>query len=577
MVQKLKTVFFELLFLTIITIPAFIVLLNTNYFSMHDDQHIARLFLLDRGIRQGILYPRWVGGLGFGFGYPLFNFYPPVVYYLAELFHLTGLSLIWSVKLVFITGFFVAAAGMYLLIRNVLGRIPAALGSIFYTYFFYHAVNAYVRGALAEFFSMAVLPFVFWSLHRLASRESIGNMILFGTLAGLLIITHPLIAVPAVFFIGVSVLFYIPKQKNKTRFMAFVVGSAVLGLGLSAFFWLPSSFERMYTMVDPILTRELASYKIHFVCPWQFVNSPWGYGGSIAGCFDGMTFQLGAVHLILFISSLIVVPVFLLKGKLKSDRRVGVYYFLSLLLFTFSLFMAVDYSSFIWASVSYLWYLQFPWRFLTFAGLYLSVLGSYTLYVIYRWNRIAALIALIVIGGFAILKYQKYFKPARLLQVNDTQLTTFDEIAWRVSGTSFEFVPKGVDTAVSRFGTTVLNIQKKDLPTKPYTVVSGSGTVDTVEDRFEDKRFRVTAETPIVMRFNTFFFPGWVAYVDGRPITISSDNRLKLITMAIPAGSHSVRLLFTDTPVRKAGNWISLLTFAVVIASCVYEFKKIKR
>jgi hypothetical protein len=65
----------DLLLILIITLPAFISLLKPGYFSMHDDQHIVRLFLLEQGVKQGYFFPRWVDGLGFGYGYPLFNFF----------------------------------------------------------------------------------------------------------------------------------------------------------------------------------------------------------------------------------------------------------------------------------------------------------------------------------------------------------------------------------------------------------------------------------------------------------------------------------------------------------------------
>src|SRR3990167_11296775 len=103
--HKAKALIIDLTLLFIITVPAFIRILDNQYFSMHDDQHIVRLFLLDQGLKQGYLYPRWVDNLGFGFGYPLYNFYPPLIYYVAELFHLIGFSFIWSVKLTFILGF----------------------------------------------------------------------------------------------------------------------------------------------------------------------------------------------------------------------------------------------------------------------------------------------------------------------------------------------------------------------------------------------------------------------------------------------------------------------------------------
>jgi len=166
--RKVKSACIDLLLLLIITAPAFIRLLNNQYFSMHDDQHIVRLFLLDQGIKQGYLYPRWVDGLGFGFGYPLFNFYPPFIYYVAEFFHLAGFSFMWSIKLMVIFSFYIGALGIFLYVRKITDRLAAYLAATLYTYFFYHAVLVYVRGAFAESASLAIFPFVLLAFSRLA-------------------------------------------------------------------------------------------------------------------------------------------------------------------------------------------------------------------------------------------------------------------------------------------------------------------------------------------------------------------------------------------------------------------------
>jgi uncharacterized membrane protein len=188
---------------------------------MHDDQHIVRLYLLDEAIRQGYLYPRWVGGLGFNFGYPLFNFYPPLVYYVAEIFHLLGFSLIWSIKLTFISGFIIATFGMFIFLRKFVGRLPAIFGAILYNYFFYHAITAYVRGALAEFFTMAIIPFVLYFLDSLFRETNLKNALFFGFFLALLILTHPLIAFPFVIYLSFFFIFYFFKSKSKKNFLGF--------------------------------------------------------------------------------------------------------------------------------------------------------------------------------------------------------------------------------------------------------------------------------------------------------------------------------------------------------------------
>ena len=284
--------------LLIISIPAFLSLLNPWYFSMHDFQHIARLFLLDQGLHQGYLFPRWVDTLGFNFGYPLFNFYPPLIYYISEMFRLVGMSYIWSVKAMVILGYGLGAVGTYLLCLKVykvhkVQKIAALVAATLFTFFTYHATLVYVRGAFAEFWGMNVLPFAFLSLELLREKPTIKRSVFFATTLAALILSHVFIAFPFILFFIPYTVYSILNTSNKVRYIKHVIVGGLLGTTLSAFYWLPSMLERKFTLVDSILTKELASYTVHFLQPLQLWHSSWGYGGSGAGLSDGMSFQLG--------------------------------------------------------------------------------------------------------------------------------------------------------------------------------------------------------------------------------------------------------------------------------------------
>ena len=81
--------------------------------------------------------------------------------------------------------------------------------------------------------------------------------------------------------------------------------SSLGGFGLSAYFWAPALWERSSVQMESL--REGAfSYSVHFVYPMQLLYSPWGYGVSVAGPGDGMSFMLGPVHLVLAAASLIL-------------------------------------------------------------------------------------------------------------------------------------------------------------------------------------------------------------------------------------------------------------------------------
>lgn len=558
------------LILLIITIPSFSGLLNKFYFSIHDDQHIARLFLLDRGIQQGSFYPRWVDWLGFGFGYPLYNFYPPLIYYISEAFYLLGFSFIWSIKILIILGFILAAFGMYLYLKSLIGKKAALLGATVYTYFFYHAVAVYVRGALAEFFAMSLIPFILLGVDRLAKDQNIKNLLLFGFFYALIILTQPLIALPLTIFIGLLFIFYylFICGRRKNTFLIYFTVAFILGLSLSSFFWLPSITEKKYTLVDNILTQELASYKIHYVFPQQLWYSPWGYGGSTPGTNDGMTFQLGKVNILLIATAIALAFLYWKKiGKINNYLK---YYLLFLFLLIFSLFMTTPWSSFIWDRVDYLWYLQFPWRFLTFTTFFTGAVAAYVIFFTERLfiNKKINFARLFTAGLclLVVFKYYSYFRPQHYIRTTDKERTSFEEIAWRISSTSYEFVPKEVKTKKSAYNTTVLDISKYQLTNNPFTVVSGEGEVNVVYNFMESKKFLIEAMSPLTLRINTYTFPGWTVMIDGEPALINDSNSFKLITVTIPEGQHTVEAVFKDTPIRKIGNAVSLFAWLLFIS-----------
>ena len=567
-----KTLSFEFIALIIITVLAVLGLLNNQYFSIHDDQHIARLYLLDQAIRQGNLYPRWIGGLGFNFGYPLFNFYPPLIYYVSEFFHLIGFNLLWSLKLMIITGSFISSIGMYLLGKRFFNKKTGLLVATLFTFFFYRTITIYIRGAWAEFFAMSILPLVFLGLDNIYRNKNLKSILLFSINLALLILAHPLIAFPAFFYIGLFFIYYFIYSKNRWLFLKNFLIGVFFGLSLSAFFWLPSIIEKQYTLVDTILTHELANYKIHFIYPIQLWFSPWGYGGSIAGPFDGISFQLGKIHIFLTAFSLLV---FLFYFFIKKEREsLKIYLFLFFLLL-FSLFMSVTYSQFIWDKIQYLWYLQFPWRFMTFTGIFISLIAGAGVYYLGKLinadsgvKKALFNLGIIIIIFITIIKYITYSKPHNLKSYDEKKLTSFEEISWRVSKTSFEFSPVGIKTAKTELGTTTIGLSKKDLTKNSFDILSLNKkevAVRQILNKFSKKEFEINSTKPVEFRLNTFNFPGWQASLDGRLIKIIDNNDYKLITVNVPKGNHSLLFSFKDTLVRKIGDIISVIAIILIL------------
>jgi len=573
----------------IIALPAFFSLLNQHYFSMHDDQHIARLHLLDQGIKQGTLFPRWVDTLGFGYGYPLFNFYPPLIYYLAEVFHLIGFSLIWSIKLMLISSLFLGALGMFLLAKKYIGRAAGFVSAVFYTYFTYHAIIIYVRGAFAENMAYSILPFAFLTLHNMLTTSTRKNIALCAISLALLILSHPLIAMPTFIFITIFVIFYAYKdQTNKIKLVADSVLSIALGLGLSAFFWLPSFIEKSHTLAQNILTGELANYKLHFVFPQQFWYSQWGYGGSAEGLADGISFQLGKVHIGFAILSLLLYLVYrysknIITPKKRHEMLERTSYFVLIFCCVlFSIFMSTSYSTPIWEALLPLWYIQFPWRFSTFTGLFISLCCGYFLFILshlfskLNTAKILFLLAF-VISAWPIIYYQKYFNPQRFLDTNDTLRTSHEEIAWRISRSSYDFVPKQVATKKTDLNTTIVDITKDQIPQSPYLVDNNTTQVAVLKNNFNNKIFKATTTSSTTFQLNTYYFPGWKLYIDDRQVAINSGNKYHLITTLLPTGKHTITARFENTSIRITSVVISTIAVAALLFLFFYRTTSAKK
>ncbi|HSW97858.1 MAG TPA: 6-pyruvoyl-tetrahydropterin synthase-related protein [Candidatus Saccharimonadales bacterium] len=555
--------------LIIIALSVFTVLplFTPGFFPMHDDEQIGRLYDLNKDVMTGQLPPRLAQDLGFGFDYPLFNFYPSFVYYVAEVFHLFGFSFITSTKLMIGLGFLLAGIFMYFFSKQYLGRVGGIVAAIGYTYVPYHAVDVYVRGALPEFWSFVFVPAVFWSFYKLAITGKSRYIYISAILVACLVTTHDLIAMMSSIFLGTYFLFLIFHSKKRAALFGKICLSFALGMAFSAYFWIPSYFEKQYTMVN-LLTTQLADYHLYFVCIRQFAFSPWGYGGSVPGCSDGLSFQIGQAQLVLGALS-VLFSLFLLWRKKKK---------FSLLLlfgcmFLFSLFIQTKYSVAIWDKLPSFEYIQFPWRFLIFSDFTIAFLAAYIVSLVQRRKLKMFLAGVMIL--IIIFMNKGFFAPEKYLRnVTDSSYTAASVIRWHTSLLSFEYSPIGIATKLSNSGNSIIDIRQDQVPTKGYQVIQGKITVKQVQDIPQQKEFLVNARESSIVRLNTFTFPGWKTYIDGKEVSYSDKNKLRLITLSIPKGEHMIRAILTDTPMRAFSNGLSVATIIGVI---VFELLRKKK
>src|SRR5438105_14238845 len=132
--------FLPLLFVLIFSYWAIKPLFISGFFPIHDDTQVARVFEMKKSLADGMFPARWVADLGYGYGYPIFNFYAPLAYYTGGLFAFVFDALI-ATKLMMVFGILLAGIFMYLFAREFWGEIGGVVSGALYLYAPYHAVD----------------------------------------------------------------------------------------------------------------------------------------------------------------------------------------------------------------------------------------------------------------------------------------------------------------------------------------------------------------------------------------------------------------------------------------------------
>lgn len=383
----------------LISVLIFRPLINNSWYPVHDSTHMARAYLLEQTLSMGQFPAIWASQLNDGAGYPLFHFYAPLMTYLSLGFKLLTGSYFLGIKLTLILATLFGMIGMYYLTRKW-GRVAGIVAASSYALLPYAAVNLYVRGAFAEYLSMALLPWVFYSWTNINTR---GKQLFAALITALFLLSHNLIPLITFPFLLVWALLNRPAKLQSW------ILPVLLTLGLSAFYLLPLLFERSFVQADSI--ARTTNYSLHFVAPSQLWDSAWGYGGSAAGIEDGMSFKVGKIQLILAILGVFLIFI--------RSKRQELFFVFALII---SLFMATTYSSYIWSGISLLSIVQFPWRFLVLGGFFVSVLAGYGATYLHHQKKEIWLVPFIV--AILLVFNLKYFLPQSTFKENISDFTS---------------------------------------------------------------------------------------------------------------------------------------------------------
>lgn len=529
----------------IVSFVAILPLIHRGLNPTHDGEyHVVRFYEFSKAVKDGDLYPRWAPDLNYGFGVPLFNYNYPLPNYVSHFLHLFGLSFIDAFKFNMVIATILGSIFFFLWTRQFFGNIGGMVASIFYTFSPYHFLDIYIRGSVGEVWALAFSPAFLWAITVYFKNREGKYFILSAVFLALLIFSHNILALMFLPF-ALSYLGFLLLKKSKLdkKFFLSVASVVLLGITLSAIFWMPAIFEKNYAV-----GLQINDYSPNFPQLYQLIFPSWESGFSGGPLASQLSYQIGVANLLaVFLASLVI-----LRKIDKEKKRIIVF---SLVWFVVFFFLMLEVSNPVWKVIPFMDYFQFPWRFLSLEILLASFLAG-SIVCLGKPKVVATLaITLTIILGIG------YTKPAYYHQRLDN---------YYISRSNFIDGTNSIGNAFNTVWAKGINKRESKL-----ALAQGKGKIEIKSIKSTEYKFETNLYEEDKIVVNTAYFPGWNAYMDGKKIALDLLENGSF-SIDAPKGQHEFIIKFEDTPIRKFASIISASSILLILLYML-RFVRIKR
>ncbi len=548
-----------------------LVALTINFKILHDgiifethDLHIHLKWLqfFSQQLSEGSLYPRWLGGLNFGYGSPTFTFYPPAVMYLGSALKALGLNAERAMAGLILLATFMAGLGFYLFGRSRWHCVPALCGAIAYMSAPYMIYNVYHRGAIAEVLATSLLPFGLLFTDQLLRQ---GKRWLALTLCfTFLSLTHlPSLLLYAIAW-AIYVISNIAIQRLPLKRLFHLMTAPIIGFGLSSFYLIPAVLEKKLVNLD-YMRRVSGGFAANFL---PLVGAPQeGLSGHLISMF-----RYGAASTVVCVITAMALGICFSRSAKTTWIQRALPWLVSLAIVGFLMtFPAYR----LWAASPTLQMVQFPWRLMgLFALVYAGALGLAveSLWGFWTWKRPAygwlavglllCLLAWNMKYSYVLsTRYPGFYAPGDIAAArteHSWQARAYDRVALTLSapfsnqlGDVAEYLPLLPNSEV------VVARPLRDQP--PVTVAKGQAVVTIDQWKGDYRQLSVAVRQPSELHVRTYNYPAWHAYVNGQsaPIQTTSSG---LIGLTLAPGDYRIELRYEATAAMKLGRLFSGLS-----------------
>jgi archaellum component FlaF (FlaF/FlaG flagellin family) len=476
--------------------------------------------------KQGIIYPRWAALAQYGYGEARFIFYPPVSWTLGAAL---GALLPWKA----VPGAYIWLAltlsgfSMFLLARRWLDRRDAIFAAAFYTANPYFIVIVYWRSAFAELLAGALLPLLF--LYALRSEEENSAVVPLALIVAAAWLTN----IPAAVMVNYSLvllMLILAVLERSPRVLLRGALAVLLGAALAAFFLIPVAYEQRWVNIAEVLSPGVRPQD-----NFLFTN---------INDVDHNRFNL----LVSIVASAEIIALAIAAFISRQWRRRNPKVWWTLVGWALvAVLLNFSFTSFLWARLPQLRYLQLPWRWLLCLNVALAL---FITMASRRWMvRVLICIAMLVLLGFVGHRVQVpwWEKAEDFAQMLDNQQ----------SGAGYEGTDEYVPVEADPY-----EINKNASRVALDNNVAADQLLQVRIQRWnaESKLFTVEVSQPGQLVLRLFNYSAWRVEVNGQMVATTTRSVTGQMLIPVQAGENRVQITFTRTWDRTLGGIVTAVT-----------------
>lgn len=529
--------------------------------------HIFRAAQLGTLIRSGVLIPRWAADFYYGYGYPIFNFYAPLTYYLANLLTLAVPDgAVLGVKMVFIAGFLAGGTGTYLTARDLTGsRAGGLIASVTFLFTPYiYLLDPHIRGVLAEFFAICMAPLTLWLLLRQINDPQSKWTTWAAIGIAVTLLSHNLMAVMlGTLYGGFTIWQVLVVRRGGIRKLLISLIPHALGIGLSLWFWLPVALES-----SAVQLGNLVGDGGHFDFRNHFIPARELFGASLpldlGAVNPTLRYNAGLAQWILALAGIGAIAV---QGR-KDTATAGFWALISIGLIT----LILPLSRPLWEALPPMAFIQFPWRLLGPLAVTLSLLAGFTHYWVeaiprrYQKAFIAGLASLPILATYPAWSPPDFYGS---FGPTDREASLEFELGGFALGTTStgDYLPMAVQVVPDPNPSITEQIRNNQLTDRlRYDTLPDGMEATPTTIRPNQYGYTVSTQNGGRIELGIFDFVGWHASIDDELVPIVSSEPYGFIGFDVPPGTHEIRVWSGSTPARLIGSLITVLSLLILLA-----------